>query len=1438
MQFGFLGSVAVGPDESLYFTDSGTSVWRITPTGTLEHVAGGVVKPPSTAELPADAPGRDAWLSAQGIDVGPDGSVYVAGRTTIRRIDPLGYVTTIAGSPTRGDEGDGGPALGAKFLDASDVSLGPDGSLFVVDTFRIRRISPQGVIDTVVGSRGDGEPFPDGILGTEALLSPNSVEARDDGIVLFGYFAYVWETDGFRRAQNQLSYLGYLDGDRVFTATVRGQRVQGNNVYAIAAAVAPDGEIVSTSGKEHITLASPLAIPSLVSASGDERYNFDLFRRHNETIDAMTGSSIFSFAYDETGRLTAITDADGDTTAIERDENGFPVLITGPYGHQTQLVNNESGLISAITNPNGETYSFTYHDARGLLASMSDPRGSTSYFEYDDLGRLTRDTDSAGGERVLVRSELENGYEVEFSSPEGVKTNYIMRALPDGSREKTVQSPDGTRTSVIEKPNSIREMTYADGTVATLELQPDPRFGMKAPLTKRIEVTTPGGLTSITTAKREVKLNEKQELLQQTDTLSSNGNERRHIYDRVSRTLTTVSPEGRQTTTRLDEQGRTIRVEVPGYFPVEYHYDARGRLSSTSQGDRVSNVVYDARGEIQATRDALGREETFEYDLASQLLKNVLADGRAVNYQYDPAGNLTSLKPPDRPEHTFTYDSRGLSESYVMPEIGDGAGRVEFSYNLDAQLTRLRLPDLSEVENHYDATGRLTAVVQPEGRTTFAYDPATGKLSRWSDSTRVDLSYTYDGPLLTDVAWSGEVEGSVHRTFTHNLSLASLSVDGGQNIAYTYDRDGLLVSAGTLEVERDPTNGLIVGSTVGTLHTSQSTTQYGEPASMTVRFGQGQVYGYILDRDLAGQIVSKEEFVQGEAERTEYTYTVTGQLETVRKAGVVQVEYAYDANGNRTLERRPLSDEIVSAAYDARDRMTRYGTKTYSYSSTGFLTKRIDSISQTSSEYTYNTAGDLTQVRLPDQEEVRYVIDAAHRRVGRHAPGEPFKAWLYGDQLNPIAELDADGTVVSQFVYATQRNAPDYMLHRGTLYRFVNDVRGSVRLVVNTQTGEVVQSLRYSPFGQVEQDTNPGFQPFGFAGGLYDSQTGLVRFGARDYDPEVGRWTAMDPLGFSAGDTSLYVYVFNDPINLIDPTGELVFLPVVAALALADAALSAADAISLAADLADPCLSSASKAASLALFLAGLALPGAGFSAAKRLRRLGKACFVAGTLIVTPDGQTPIEQISIGDTVWARNDQTGEHAWKTVTATMSAPSNKIVELTLTLPNGTPEILTVTESHEFWTEHRWQPAHTLDPGLSVWTLSGWARVESVASTHAPREVYNFEVEDFHTYFAGDAAVWTHNTCVRKARNAGQWVEAGARGREIAGKIKQRVRKELRGAAGRGKHQGQHGKWQKKAAGEIEAEAKKMKEAGVLPEVTGPLEAEARRLLNQASAIDHR
>ena len=79
--------------------------------------------------------------------------------------------------------------------------------------------------------------------------------------------------------------------------------------------------------------------------------------------------------------------------------------------------------------------------------------------------------------------------------------------------------------------------------------------------------------------------------------------------------------------------------------------------------------------------------------------------------------------------------------------------------------------------------------------------------------------------------------------------------------------------------------------------------------------------------------------------------------------------------------------------------------------------------------------------------------------------------------------------------------------------------------------------MDYDDWGNVSNDTNPGFQPFGFAGGIYDRDTGLVRFGARDYDPETGRWTAKDPIKFKGGDSNLYGYVLDDPTNFFDPSG-------------------------------------------------------------------------------------------------------------------------------------------------------------------------------------------------------------------------------------------------------------------------------------------------------------
>ncbi len=133
------------------------------------------------------------------------------------------------------------------------------------------------------------------------------------------------------------------------------------------------------------------------------------------------------------------------------------------------------------------------------------------------------------------------------------------------------------------------------------------------------------------------------------------------------------------------------------------------------------------------------------------------------------------------------------------------------------------------------------------------------------------------------------------------------------------------------------------------------------------------------------------------------------------------------------------------------------------------------------------------------------MIDGRGWRIGKRVNGTLIQGFLYQDGRRPIAELDGANAVVSTFVYGSRDTVPDYLVKGGTTYRILTDQLGSPRLVVRTSDGAIEQRIDYDELGRVVLDTQPGFQPFGFAGGLYDQDTGLVRFGARDYDPETGR---------------------------------------------------------------------------------------------------------------------------------------------------------------------------------------------------------------------------------------------------------------------------------------------------------------------------------------------
>lgn len=88
--------------------------------------------------------------------------------------------------------------------------------------------------------------------------------------------------------------------------------------------------------------------------------------------------------------------------------------------------------------------------------------------------------------------------------------------------------------------------------------------------------------------------------------------------------------------------------------------------------------------------------------------------------------------------------------------------------------------------------------------------------------------------------------------------------------------------------------------------------------------------------------------------------------------------------------------------------------------------------------------------------------------------------------------------------------------------------------------GAIAQQVDYDEWGVVLQDTNPGWMPFGFAGGLSDSSLGLLRFGARDIDAVVGRFLAKDASRFRGGTAYLFEYALNDPLNVVDREGKAV----------------------------------------------------------------------------------------------------------------------------------------------------------------------------------------------------------------------------------------------------------------------------------------------------------
>jgi RHS repeat-associated protein len=501
---------------------------------------------------------------------------------------------------------------------------------------------------------------------------------------------------------------------------------------------------------------------------------------------------------------------------------------------------------------------------------------------------------------------------------------------------------------------------------------------------------------------------------------------------------------------------------------------------------------------------------------------------------YDLESNNTAVTPPSKPAHGMSYNLVELLESYTPPTLPSGGGATEYAYDLDRALTEVLQPGPRLVEHTYDGAGRPETTTFPGGVVTRGYDTATGKLTTLAGPD-VTLSSTYDGALLKAVAMTGPVAGTISWQHDTAFRVVEERVNGAHAATFAFDDDDLLTQAGGLTITRDPASGFVTQATAGLVTEAWTYNDYGEVETYTPRSeGSSRSRGATCGTTSAAS--SRRPRRRPPATRVlVYEYDLAARLAAVYEDGLLAESYGYDDNGNRLSSLN--ADGVFDAAFDDQDRLLEYGDDAFTWTDNGELYSTTDTASGDTTTFAYDATGNLRGVGLPDgrsrgvprrrprpagrqagerraRARVALARPAAARRGARRRGQRGREVCLRRRRQRAGADGDADGDVPVGHGPPRQRAAGDRHRDGG---------------------GRAGARLRRLGAGAAGHE--PRAAAFWFAGGLYDPDTGLVRFGARDYDAETGRWTAKDPVRFGGG-VNLYEYAASDPSNMRDPSGR------------------------------------------------------------------------------------------------------------------------------------------------------------------------------------------------------------------------------------------------------------------------------------------------------------
>ncbi|MCP1727353.1 RHS repeat-associated protein [Natronospira proteinivora] len=1118
--------VAIGENGEYYISTSRLSgagssesarVYRISPDGDVERIAGGG----NLRDEEVDAL-EARFGTTQDLYALSDGGLIFRSPSYTFRWFPDGRLTRIGGG------------FGMR-------AVGPDDRLYTGNHFgRVSRRTDNGESEIVAG--GGSEERESGLPATDVRLGfgVSGIAPDEHGGFYLGGGAYIYYVDG----DGILQYVaGSEEGS--LDPSVGEQPAHSVRLSPDAIRLGPDGNVYFSSTSHPRALwrlrsnvpSADEGVLMVPDPDGREIYEFDTRGRHLSTLDGLTGEQTTAFEYDDDGRLIRVNRHRADDIVIDWLTDTDGVIRVGSVAHPFQL--DEEGHITRLENTAEGDWDFSYSPGGLILAA--DRNDQLHYSRsYDSEGLLLETSDAReGGWSLENPIASDDRLQVSLVSAEDRRTVASAESR-GGDKELRRILPWGGESLEVVREDRSRTRHHPDGTVVETTMDMDQRLGSGVERISRFSLTLPSGLEYQTEVERESigpgedwfdydELRDRYQVNGRLFESSFYPEQRRHEHR---------TPAGRETVVTSDASGRPVATAFAG-LTTELEWDDHGRIVSartrSGEEERAITLEYQAMedgGDHVTVQRPIGNPMESRLDEFGRVLWEDRGDGNRIHYDYDMAGNLARLEAPHGSVHRFEYDAGDLETGYLPPDLDGGEWATYYRYNLDRDLTRITRPDGKIIDLEYDDGGRLSAIQAPVGRYDYHYHAGTEQLSRVDAPAGIDLGLEYDGFLPVSESWDGPVSGTVSRSWDENLWMQALTIDG-QTVDFGYDDDGLMTRAADMSIARELETGMVDEIALGETVEYWNYGPFQALSGLTTEALGESIFQVDYERDAMGRITSKTETTAEATRSWTYHYDEAGRLETVYRDGSVYASYQYDANGNRLSRTGPNGTETGS--YDDQDRLLTYGARSYEYSRNGELQAWIEAGTRT--EFDYDAFGNLRHVNLPGDVEIDYLIDGRNRRVGKQVNGELVQGFLYQDHLNPVAELDGDGNVVSYFIYATRPNVPDYMIRDGERYRIIADHLGSVRLVIHADTGEIVQRLDYDAFGRVLEDTNPGFQPFGFAGGIYDQHTGMVRFGARDYDPKTGRWTAKDPIRFYGDGPNLYGYVLNDSVNALDPEG-------------------------------------------------------------------------------------------------------------------------------------------------------------------------------------------------------------------------------------------------------------------------------------------------------------